>query len=180
MNIFIFGEIGVECLGTFCSVLVGFLRLRLFYLSHTQLHREYITSSEMYSLHLTHPKWTHTRAVGSHVTAPGEQLGVRCLAQGHLSRGIEGGYSPNNPCRTWDSNPQPSDYKSDSLSIRTRLPQGNLRKWNKNKFHCPSSQDTWDQCKQVPQAHSFQFCSINTIRLMKASDLPMFLYGAET
>ncbi len=29
--------------------------------------------------------------MGSHVTAPGEQLGVRCLAQGHLSRGIEGG-----------------------------------------------------------------------------------------
>ncbi len=28
-------------------------------------------------------------AVGSHVTAPGEQLWVRCLAQGHLSRGIE-------------------------------------------------------------------------------------------
>ncbi len=28
-------------------------------------------------------------AVGSHVTAPGEQLGVRCLAQGHFSRGIE-------------------------------------------------------------------------------------------
>ncbi len=94
------------------------------YLSHTQLHREYITSSEMYSLHLTHPKWTHTGAVGSHVTAPGEQLGVRCLAQGHLSRGIEGGYSPptNNPCRTWDSNPQPSANKSDLLSIRPRLP----------------------------------------------------------
>ncbi len=36
-------------------------------------------------------------AVDSHVTAPGEQLGVQCLAQGHLSRGIEGrentGYS---------------------------------------------------------------------------------------
>ncbi len=31
--------------------------------------------------------------MGSHVTAPGEQLGVRCLAQGHLSRGIEGGES---------------------------------------------------------------------------------------
>ncbi len=28
----------------------------------------------------------------------------------------------NNPCRTWDSNPQPSAYKSDSLSIRPRLP----------------------------------------------------------
>ncbi len=31
--------------------------------------------------------------MGSHVTANGEQLGVRCLAQGHLSRGIEGGES---------------------------------------------------------------------------------------
>ncbi len=28
----------------------------------------------------------------------------------------------NNPCQTWDSNPQPSAYKSDSLSIRPRLP----------------------------------------------------------
>ncbi len=27
----------------------------------------------------------------------------------------------NNPCRTWDLNPQPSAYKSDSLSIRPRL-----------------------------------------------------------
>ncbi len=36
---------------------------------------------------------THTPgAVGSHIAAPGEQLGDRCLAQGsHLSRGIEGG-----------------------------------------------------------------------------------------
>ncbi len=32
-----------------------------------------------------------------------------------------------NPCRTWDSNPQPSGYKSDSLSIRPRLPQ--FRVW---------------------------------------------------
>ncbi len=28
----------------------------------------------------------------------------------------------NNPCRTWDSNPQPSAYKSNSLSIRPQLP----------------------------------------------------------
>ncbi len=42
-------------------------------------------------------QWTHTHlghtpgAVGSHIAAaPGEQLGVRCLAQEHLSRGIEG------------------------------------------------------------------------------------------
>ncbi len=30
----------------------------------------------------------------------------------------------NNPCRTRDSNPQPLDYKSDSLTIRPRLPPG--------------------------------------------------------
>ncbi len=28
-----------------------------------------------------------------YTAVPGEQLGVRCLAQGHLSRGIEGGES---------------------------------------------------------------------------------------
>ncbi len=41
----------------------------------------------------------HTHTVNTHpeqwaainVAAPGEQLGVRCLAHGHLSRGIEGG-----------------------------------------------------------------------------------------
>ncbi len=67
------------------------------------------------ALNLTHPKSTHT-AVNTHTHtmnthpeqwaaiyagAPGEQLGVRCFAQGHLSRGIEGGeralyiYSPH-------------------------------------------------------------------------------------
>ncbi len=35
-----------------------------FHLSHTRLYREYITSSEMYYLHLTHPKWTHTLSSG--------------------------------------------------------------------------------------------------------------------
>ncbi len=74
----------------------------------------------------THPEqWA-----AIYTAVPGEQLGVRCLAQGHLSRGIEGGeralyiHSPTyNSCRTWDSNPQPLDYKSDSLTIRPRLPQ---------------------------------------------------------
>ncbi len=43
----------------------------------------------------THTPWTHTRSSGQpfYAAAPGEQLGVRCLAQGHLSRGIEGGES---------------------------------------------------------------------------------------
>ncbi len=43
----------------------------------------------------------HTHAVNTHpeqwaaiyAAAPGEYLGVRCLAQGHLSRVIEGGES---------------------------------------------------------------------------------------
>ncbi len=51
------------------------------------------------ALHLTHPKCTHT--VNTHpelwaaiyAEVPREQLGVRCLAQGHLSRGVEGGES---------------------------------------------------------------------------------------
>ncbi len=30
----------------------------------------------------------------------------------------------NNPCRTRDSNPQPLDYESDSLTFRPRLPPG--------------------------------------------------------
>ncbi len=80
------------------------------------------------ALHLNHPKCTHT-AVNTHpeqwaaiyAAAPGEQLGVRCLAQGHLSHGIEGGESavhsppptynpcrPSNPCRQY-SNSQPLD-----------------------------------------------------------------------
>ncbi len=93
------------------------------------------------ALHLTHPKCTHT-AVNTHpvnthleqwaaiyAVAPGEQLGVRSLAQGtHLSRGIEGGESavhslppPTIPAGP-DSNPWPLGYDSDSLTIRPRLP----------------------------------------------------------
>ncbi len=48
------------------------------------------------ALHLTHPSaHTHTHTPWTHTAAaPGEQLGVRCLAQGsHLSHGIEGGES---------------------------------------------------------------------------------------
>ncbi len=80
----------------------------------------------------------HTHTVDTHpeqwaaifVAAPGEQLGVRCLAQGHLSRGIEGGESaehslppptiPAGPRQ--DSNSQPLDYESNSLTSRPRLP----------------------------------------------------------
>ncbi len=48
--------------------------IEFFYLSHTRLYSEYITSSEMYSLHLTHPKWTHPEQWAA-MLQPGEQLG---------------------------------------------------------------------------------------------------------
>ncbi len=56
---------------------------------------------EIGALHLTHPSaHTHQWVVNTHpeqwaaiAPAPGEQLGVQCLAQGHLSHGIEGGES---------------------------------------------------------------------------------------
>ncbi len=97
---------------------------------------------EIGPLHLTHPsahtqQWVvNTHTVNTHpeqwaaiAPAPGEQLGVRCLAQGHLSHGIEGGESavhsqspPSIPAgpeiRTYNL----LDYKSDSLTIRPRLP----------------------------------------------------------
>ncbi len=51
---------------------------------HTHTH-----SSEHAHTVNTHPEqWAAIYAV-----APGEQLGVRCFAQEHLSRGIEGGES---------------------------------------------------------------------------------------
>ncbi len=88
------------------------------------------------ALHLTYPS-ANTHTMNTHpeqwatiyAAALGEQLGVRCLAQGHLSRGIEGGrerctFTPLifNSCRSWDSDSQPLGYKSDSLTIRPRLP----------------------------------------------------------
>ncbi len=61
---------------------------------------------EIGALHLTHPsvhtqQWVvNTHTVNTHAEqwaaiapAPGEQLGVWCLAQGNLSHGIEGGES---------------------------------------------------------------------------------------
>ncbi len=41
----------------------------------------------------THTVNTHPEQWAATAPAPGEQLGVRCLAQGHLSHGIEGGES---------------------------------------------------------------------------------------
>ncbi len=80
------------------------LRLALF-VTYTIIKS--INSCEMCSLHLTHPSAHTLGAVGT--AAPGEQLGVRCLAQGsHLSRGqflLEPRF-------------EPTGYKSNALSIR--------------------------------------------------------------
>ncbi len=112
---------------TVCWLLFFFVDY--FYLSLTQLHREYITSSEMYSLHLTHPKWTHTRSSGQPCYSARGAVGgsvpcSRTPQSWYWRRRERWLFTPptNNPCRTWDSNPQPSD----SLSIRPRLPPNML------------------------------------------------------
>ncbi len=67
----------------------------------------------------TYKPWTHTHtqwAVGSHfAAAPGEQLGVRCLAQGHLVVVLKMERA------LYIHSPQPFDYEFDSLTIRPRL-----------------------------------------------------------
>ncbi len=91
------------------------------------------------ALHLTNPKCAHTHrehtpgAVGSHLLCraascgAGEQLGVRCLAQGHLSHGIEGGESAVHslppPTIPAGPNSQLLGYESDFLTIRPWLPR---------------------------------------------------------
>ncbi len=74
-----------------------------------------ITSSEMCSLHLTHQSAHTLGAVDT--AAPGEQLEVRCLAQGsHLSRGQ---FLPEPRFE-----PTTSGCKSNALSTRPPLPRG--------------------------------------------------------
>ncbi len=95
------------------------------------------------ALQLTHPKCTHTAvntqthcehtpgALGSHyyVAAPGEQLGVQCLAQGHLvvvlkverALYIHSPHLQFLPAR--DLNSKPLDYESDSQPLGHDFPQ---------------------------------------------------------
>ncbi len=66
-------------------------------------------------------KCTHLEQWAADTAAPGEQSGVRCLAQGsHLSRGK---FLPEPRFE-----PTTSGYKSDALSIRAMTAQGNLTK----------------------------------------------------
>ncbi len=78
----------------------------------------------------THTPWTHTRSSGQPfmLWRPGSSWGFSALLKGTsvMVLRVERAqyiHSPtNNPCRTWDSNPQPLDYEADSLTIRPRLP----------------------------------------------------------
>ncbi len=96
-----------------------------------------VTHTRNWSSAFNPSKCTHTAVSSEH--APGA-VGSHCSS----TRGAIGGSVPCsrapqswywrwreccsftvptfNPCRTWDSNPQPLDYKSDSLNIRPRLP----------------------------------------------------------
>ncbi len=74
-----------------------------------------IMGSEMCSLHLTHP----SGAVGS----------LHCSARGAVGGLVPCSRVSPQSCRSRDSNPQPwvtSDFKSNALSIRPRLPN-NIR-----------------------------------------------------
>ncbi len=89
-------------------------------------------------LRLTHPsahtqQWVVNKDTHTHIQKV-RQLMLRrsvsswvfsALLKGLLSRGIDESwlFTPptDSPGQTWDSNPQPSGYKSDSLTIRPQL-----------------------------------------------------------
>ncbi len=79
--------------------------------------------------------------MGSHVAAPGEQFGgsvpcSRVSPQSWYWRWREHLlFTPptDNPCRTWESNLQPLGYKSNSLTIRPRLPRCDV--WDGEILH---------------------------------------------
>ncbi len=78
---------------TLCVIYVMWRDIRPSMVTHTRNLCSTFNPSKVH----THSS-EHTHTVNTHLeqwaaiyaVAPGEQLGVRCLAQGHLSRGIEG------------------------------------------------------------------------------------------
>ncbi len=95
-------------------------------------------------LHLTHPsahsqQWTHTRSSGQPYCGARGAVGgsvpcSRVSPQSWYWRWREHLlFTPptDNPCRTWESNLQPLGYKSNSLTIRPRLPHTLSRLFSK-------------------------------------------------
>ncbi len=117
----------VVCFGTY-SIWIYWLKNDVTY--------NQIRWSILCALHLTHPKCTHT-AVKTHLeqwaaiyaAAPGEQLGVRCLTQGHLvvvlrverAQYIYSLHLQFLPDR--ESNLQPINYMSNSLTLGHDFPE---------------------------------------------------------
>ncbi len=91
----------------FIIIIILIIKLRLaLFVTYTIIQS--IMRSEMCSLHLTHPS-AHTPGA----VTPGEQLGVRCLAQGsHLSRGH---------FQSRDSDPQPRVTSPTLYPLEPRL-----------------------------------------------------------
>ncbi len=96
------------------------------------------------ALHLTHPKCTHTHTVNTHpeqwaviyAAAPGGAVGgsvpcSRAPQSWYWRRRECWTFTPPtyNSCRTWDSNLQPLDYESDSLTIRPQLKYLIIKYW---------------------------------------------------
>ncbi len=82
--------------------------------THTHTHLEQWTHTHTHT-HTHLEQWTHTHTHLDQWGSSGEQLGVRCLAQGsHLSRGQ---FLPEPRFE-----PTTSGYKSDAISIRATAP----------------------------------------------------------
>ncbi len=124
------------------------------------------------ALQLTHPKCTHT--VNTHpeqwaaiyAAAPGEQLGVRCLAQGHLSRGIEGGESAGY------SLPPPTIPAGPRLELTTF----GLLVWHSNPvvlnlfFHRAA---LWSKCKY----HGLHACHLHITSSIQTNQIYNIIYS---
>ncbi len=105
-------------------------------------------------LHLTHPsahsqQWTHTWSSGQPYCGARGAVGgsvpcSRVSPQSWYWRWREHLlFTPptDNPCRTWESNRQPLGYKSNSLTIRPRLPLDKP----------PKSDSQWNALRQQMQ-----------------------------
>ncbi len=84
----------------------------------------------LHSLHLTDPKWTHTRSSGQSfmLRRPGSSALLKGTSVVVLRWGERWLSTPatDNPCWTWDSNSQPLGYESDFLTIRPRFPLNHI------------------------------------------------------
>ncbi len=113
----------------------------------------------------THTLWTHMpeQWAAIYAAAPGEQLGVRCLAQGHLSRGIGvddwvGGWvldihSPDLQfLPAQNSNSQPFDYETNfPLPLVHDFRNWRWMQIRENSLLWPAEQTLFTMCEILDQ-----------------------------